>query len=230
MTSAFVFAGFSFRLGLVGQSFEIERSDKTGAEIVNSVRQKHSDFATVLSGKIKHAWMSSVITDYTACGKLLGQSLRYRQRLNATCKYPISVKIFDLLFSANIINYLLHAQPEKSAAGPRRQLHKTLSFIENSFCFLRHFLISRNTTRDRPDNLIPNKKRNPSACRTSTNSDVGRIVKLRQVFNVDEICLFVVRISRSSPRFGPITLNELQRFFTQTGAAMRANVFRTKHD
>ena len=79
-------------------------------------------------------------------------------------------------------------------------------------------------------NLIFDKKRHPSACGTNTNSNLVRAIKLRHIFNVDEICLIVVGIPRSSPRLRPITLNELKRFFIQTGAAMRANVFRTKHD
>lgn len=139
MTSTFVFAGFPLGLNFVGQFLEIKRSDKTGAKIIDRVRQKHSDFTAVLSGKIKHAWMRRVITNHTAGGKLLSQSLWDCQCLNTTSKYPIRVKIFESLFSTNIINYLLHAQPEKGAAGPRRQLHKTLSFFENSFCFPRHF-------------------------------------------------------------------------------------------
>jgi len=230
MTSTFVFAGFPLSLNFVGQFLEIKRSDKTGAKIIDRVRQKRSDFTAVLSGKINHAWMRRVITNHTAGGKLLSQSLRDCQCLNTTSKYPIRVKIFESLFSTNIINYLLHAQSEKSAAGPRGQTHKALCFIENSLCFLRHFFIRLNSTGYRPNNLIFDKKRHPSARGTSTNSNLGRIIKLRQVFNANEICLIVVGISRSSPRLRPITLNKLKRFFIQTGAAMRANVFGTKHD
>lgn len=230
MVSVFIFSGLPFGLNFVGQFLEIKRSDKTGAKIVDSVRQEYSDFTAVLSGKIKHAWMRRVITNHTAGGKLLSQSLWDCQCLNTTSKYPIRVKIFEPLFSTNIINYLLHAQPKKSATGPRGQTHKALCFIENSLRFLRHFLIRLNSTRYRPNNLIFDKKGHPSTCGTSTDSNLGRIIKLRQVFNADEICLIVERISRSSPRLGPITLNKLKRFFIQTGAAMRANVFRTKHD
>lgn len=185
MTSTFVFASFPLGLNFVGQFLEIKRSDKTGAKIIDRVRQKRSDFTAVLSGKINHAWMRRVITNHTAGGKLLSQSLRDCQCLNTTSKYPIRVKIFESLFSTNIINYLLHAQPEKGAAGPRRQLHKTLSFIENSFCFLRHFFIRLNSTRYRPNKFFVFPEGGTAASRAYRNSQGSCLVKIAQVENVN---------------------------------------------
>lgn len=185
MTSAFIFAGFPLSLNLIGQFLEIKRSDKTGAKVIDSVRQKHSDFTAVLSGKIKHAWMRRVITNHTAGGKLLSQSLWDCQRLNATSKYPIRVKIFEPLFSTNIINYLLHAQPEKGAAGPRRQLHKTLSFIENSLCFLRHFFIRLNSTRYRPNKFFVFPEGGTAAVNTRGNYQFIFRAELTQIEDVN---------------------------------------------
>lgn len=230
MVSAFIFSGFPLGLNFVGQFLEIKRSDKTGAKIVDSVRQEYSHFHAVLSGEINHSRVSGVIAYYAAGPKLLAQVFRNLQSCGAIGQHIGGIKIFNTLFFADKVNNFLYAQPKKSATGPRGQTHKALCFIENSLCFLRHFLIRLNSTRYRPNNLIFDKKRHPSTCGTSTDSNLGRIIKLRQVFNADEICLIVEGISRSSPRLGPITLNELKRFFIQTGAAMRANVFRTKHD
>ncbi len=49
MVSVFIFSGLPFGLNFVGQFLEIKRSDKTGAKIIDRVRQKHSDFTAVLS-------------------------------------------------------------------------------------------------------------------------------------------------------------------------------------
>lgn len=185
MTSTFIFAGFPLSLNLIGQFLEIKRPDKTGAKVVNRVRQKHRDFAAVLSGKIKHARMRRVITNHTAGGKLLSQSLRYRQRLNASNKHPAGVKIFEPLFSPNIINYLLHAQSEKGAAGPGRQTHKALRFIENSLCFLRHFFIRLNPTGYWPNKLAANPEGRTTASRAHRNSQGSCLVKIAQVENVN---------------------------------------------
>lgn len=230
MTSVFVVAGFPFGVNFFGQFLEIKRSDKTGAKVVNRVRQKYSNLAAVLSGKVKHARMRGVITDHTTGGKLLAQVFRNLQSCGAIGQHIGGIKIFNTLFYADKVNNLLYAQPKKGAAGSWRKPHKALSFIKGKFCLFRHLLVGLYPAGYRPNNLIVNKKGNPSARRTSTNCNVGRIIKLRQVFNADEICLIVVRISRSSPRFGPITLNKLKRFSIQTGAAMRATICREKHD
>lgn len=226
MTSTFVFASFPLSLNFVGQFLEIKRSDKTGAKIIDSVRQKHSDFTAVLSGKIKHAWMRRVITNHTAGGKLLSQSLRDCQCLNTTSKYPVRVKIFEPLFSTNIINYLLHAQPEKGAAGPRRQLHKTLSFIENSLCFLRHFFIRLNSTRYRPNKFFVFPEGGTAAVNTRGNYQFIFRAELTQIEDVN-------RFKRNRTELIELTRGVIRSFCASenwTGikdncnAAMRTNV------
>ncbi len=226
MTSTFVFAGFPLSLNFVGQFLQIKRSDKTGTKVVNRVRQKHRDLAAILSGKINHAWVRGVITNHTAGGKLLGQKLRYRQRLNTPNKHPVRVKIFEPLFGTNIINYLLHAQPEKGAAGPRRQLHKTLSFIENSFCFLRHFFIRLNPTRYRPNKFSVFPEGGTTAVNTRGNYQFIFRAELTQVEDVN-------RFKRNRAELELLTRGVIRRFSAfenwtgikdNCNAAMRTNV------
>ena len=154
MVSVFVFAGFPLGLNFVGQFLEIKRSDKTGAKIVDSVRQEYSHFHAVLSGEINHSRVSGVIAYYAAGPKLLAQVFRNLQSCGAIGQHIGGIKIFNTLFFADKVNNFLYAQPKKSATGPRGQTHKALCFIENSLCFLRHFLIRLNSTRYRTGQTI----------------------------------------------------------------------------
>ena len=104
MVSVFIFSGLPFGLNFVGQFLEIKRSDKTGAKIVDSVRQEYSHFHAVLSGEINHSRVSGVIAYYAAGPKLLAQVFRNPQSCGAIGQHIGSIKIFNTLFFADKVN------------------------------------------------------------------------------------------------------------------------------
>ena len=230
MTSAFIFAGIPRVLNVFCHSGGSDVSHTYSKQVVDRFCHLESDFKCIFSFQVQKSRMGRVIPDGAAIMQALFQKRAYLKRVYLVIQRRFRVKAFNAHARYCPVGKSFEADSQKGTAGTRRQAEHALSFFKKSFGGLRNTFVRLYPTGYWPNNLIFDKKGNPSARRTSTDSNVRGVIKLRQVFNAGEICLIVVGISRSSPRLRPITLNKLKRFFIQTGAAMRANVFGTKHD
>lgn len=230
MTSTFVFAGIPCVLNVFCHSGGSDVSHTDSKQVVDRFSHPDCSFHGIFFAQLQKSGMGRVIPDGAAIMQALFQKRAYLKRVYLVIQRRFRVKVFNAHARYCPVGKGFKADSQKGTAGTRRQAEHALSFFKKSFSSLWNTFAGLNPAGYGPNNLVPDKKGHSSACGTSTNSNLVRTIKLRQVFNADEICLIVVRVSRSSPGFGPITLNEFKRFFIQTGTAMRANVCRTKHD
>ncbi len=230
MTSTFIFAGIPCVLNVFCPRGGSDVSHANSKQVVDRFSHLECGFQRIFSFQVQKSGMGRVIPD----GAAIMQTF-FQKRTDLKCVYLViqrrfRVKVFNAHTRYCPVGKGFKADSQEGTAGTRRQAEHALSFFKKSFSSLWNTFAGLNPAGYGPNNLIPDKKGHSSACGTNTNSNLVRAIKLRHIFNVDEICLIVVGIPRSSPRLRPITLNEFKRFFIQTGAAMRANVFGTKHD
>lgn len=230
MTSTFVFAGIPCVLNVFCHSGGSDVSHANSKQVIDRFCHLERGFQRISSFQVQKSGMGRVISDGSTIMQTLFQKRTDLKRVYLVVQRRASAEVFNAHARYCPVGKGFKADSQKGTAGTRRQAEHALSFFKKSFSSLWNTFAGLNPAGYGPNNLVPDKKGHSSACGTSTNSNLVRAIKLRQVFNADEICLIVVRISRSSPGFGPITLNEFKRFFIQTGTAMRANVCRTKHD
>lgn len=230
MTSTFVFAGIPCVLNVFCHSGGSDVSHTDSKQVVDRFSHLDCSFHGIFFAQLQKSGMRRIIPDGAAIMQALFQKRAYLKRVYLVIQRRFRVKVFNAHARYCPVGKGFKADSQKGAARARRQAQYALSFFKKSFGGLRNTFVRLYPAGYRPNNLIFDKKRHPSARRTSTDSNVSGVIKLRQVFNADEILMVVIRISRSSPRLRPIALDELKRFFIQTGAAMRANVFGTKHD